>query len=598
MSDAVFWIIVTRGMKRVPHVPWKWRLLAAATLCASHPGIANTTATAATPSAVSGADASTAAQEWMSRGRDAYRQKEFRQAAAAYGEAYRLDPSLLSALYNRAYACRKAGDLALAEVLYRHVLVRSPDDLDALFGWAETLRLLDRKAEAFAAFASYGDKENRADKTKYKTYAQEQAQTLRPVRQDSTEGSSQQVKALLAEARSAYSEKRFSVAAERYEAAFQLDPAAHQALYRAALAWRKAAVFERAKSNYARYLTHRPENVDAIYGYAETLRLVGDSAGALEHFSRYASLEQRPSELKFVKRAKMWVARFVQEGAMSAPPDAPEPGKFSSTAADVAQPAREDALLTAAAQDAFPPLFEPPKSDAVLLVETAPLELASPHQGRALWVRKHLKEADALWTAREYGASAARYEVVSEQSERGDAAWLAAMEGQLRSHYAAKSWVEARRVERELESNPAYEGVLLRWRGPVAEERDAAIRALVDEGMLRLRTAMKAEDYDAASGWAAHVLALDSKQLEALLLRGAADAARNATEEATKAFVRAAYLFPQACRPEWAMARLAEVQGQKNQARKHYQRYLELDCEDREPALAERAATLLAQPEE
>ena len=576
------------------------------------PGIAAKSSPAA--SGASESNEASSAQQWMERGKRAYRQKKFQQAADAYGEAYRLDPTSLSALYNRAYALRKAGDFSGAEKLYREVLARQPGDMDALFGWAETLRLLKRDAEAKSAFEAYVAKEQRKDKARYLAYAREQilsfaapevagdevadqtadnnvaaSGAVAPSAAVDSEAkpidAGQKAAEDLLRAKKAYRSKDYLAAAEKYESAFQLAPQNAHALYRSALSWRKAGYFERAKMRYEQYLKLKPRDLDAVYGLAETYRLLDNKAESLRYFSKYASMENRPSEKKFVERAQMWVKKFQEAGALAV--DATQP---SPAAVDV-----QTQSTKASSDNPLPRLFAAPAAGTFTPV-AASVRDAVPTPGRDLWAQKNLRAADAAFAANEYATAAARYATVAQHTVTGDDTWQAAMAGQLRSLYATRSWVDARRVERKVEHNPKFSSMLAECQRDIVEERAEAIRVMVEEAMEELRGAMQDQDYDTAKELAAHVLALDTRQLEALLMLGAAEAALDASDDALAAFTRAAYLFPQSCRPHWAMARLAEVRGDKSQARNHYLRYLETDCDDRESAQAERASHFTAQP--
>jgi tetratricopeptide (TPR) repeat protein len=208
-------------MKRLLRNVW-WSVLGLLPMVGAYPSLAESSPPLALDAAQE--DAAARAQGWMEQGRKAYRQKRFQAAADAYAKAYQLAPSLLSALYNRAYALRKAEDFAGAEKLYREVLARQPDDMDALFGWAESLRLLNRTLEAKSAFEAYVAKETREGKSKYIAYARQQILSIaEPKRSDDDEKTKvdeKRAKEELASAKRAYKKKEYVVAAEKYEIAY------------------------------------------------------------------------------------------------------------------------------------------------------------------------------------------------------------------------------------------------------------------------------------------------------------------------------------------------------------------------------------------
>ena len=81
-------------------------------------------------------------RELLDAGKAAYAQKNYEQAATLFDQAYKKDASLTLALYNKAFALRKAGKYEKARGAYATFLKVVPGDLDGLFGLAETERLL------------------------------------------------------------------------------------------------------------------------------------------------------------------------------------------------------------------------------------------------------------------------------------------------------------------------------------------------------------------------------------------------------------------------------------------------------------------------
>src|SRR5436190_1891016 len=82
------------------------------------------------------------ARALLDEGKQLFADKHFREAADKFHAAYALDQSLGIALYNEAFALRKAGLMELARDAYGRFLAAEPNDLDALWGLAECERAL------------------------------------------------------------------------------------------------------------------------------------------------------------------------------------------------------------------------------------------------------------------------------------------------------------------------------------------------------------------------------------------------------------------------------------------------------------------------
>jgi tetratricopeptide (TPR) repeat protein len=97
-------------------------------------------------------------------------------------------------------------------------------------------------------------------------------------------------------------------AAAAYLAAVERDPARVDALLRAGLSFRRAGRLDEAIAAYDRAVAHErataEQRLDGTYGLGETWRLCGDVDRALDHFRRYVDGETRPSEVRFVERAR------------------------------------------------------------------------------------------------------------------------------------------------------------------------------------------------------------------------------------------------------------------------------------------------------
>jgi tetratricopeptide (TPR) repeat protein len=257
-----------------------------------------------------------------------YREGRFDAAATGWAQALEKLPARHDLVYRRALALRKASKLADAEAAYRAYAEKVPDDLDGLFGLAETLRLAGKAAEASTLFATYVARENRADRAKYVSYAK--AHMGAPVvEKTDTPAKTQAVDAakvkeaarLFDEGLKLHGKGEFMPAAERFQQALALDPSRADALYRRGLALRKANRLDDAKASYTEFLRARIDDADGLYGLAETERLRGDVPAARSRFQRYVEVENRPSEAKYVERARAYLAETAGQVAIVKVPE-------------------------------------------------------------------------------------------------------------------------------------------------------------------------------------------------------------------------------------------------------------------------------------
>jgi tetratricopeptide (TPR) repeat protein len=253
-----------------------------------------------------------AARQRMDKGKEAFRAKRYKEAAQFFKEAYDLDNSLKTGLYNRAFALRKGNLLKEARAAYLEYVAVNPDDNDGIFGLAETERLLGNRPEALRLFIEYLTREKRPDKAKYVDYAKKKVEDLKaeasgearpaPVSGKVAGGASAQAE--YEAGNQAYRAGRYRDAAERYAKAFLKDGSRSDALYRRALSLRKAADYEAAIQAYEAFLQKEPSDLDGLFGLAETHRLAGNQPEAARLYAQYLAREKRVGREKYVTYAQ------------------------------------------------------------------------------------------------------------------------------------------------------------------------------------------------------------------------------------------------------------------------------------------------------
>lgn len=322
----------------------------------------------ASPARVAQAESkSSEARRLLQEGKDAFAANRYEDAAKLFERAYAADETLTLALYNRAFALRKANKLDDARAAYLAYVARSPEDHDGLFGLAETERLLAHHADAERLFAEYLRRETRPEKQKYREYAEKKVIELRAALaaappSTSTTPASVDAGALAAQADVDYRASRFESAASLWERAYAAAPDRHDFVYRRALALRKANDFVGAETAYRAYVAKVPDDLDGLFGLAETLRLAGKLDEARAQFESYVQKEKRGDRAKYVSYANAQLAALTPSAPAATKADATKAARLFDeglaehkkgafavaaekfAAAHAADPARADAL--------------------------------------------------------------------------------------------------------------------------------------------------------------------------------------------------------------------------------------------------------------
>lgn len=261
-----------------------------------------------------------------------YAAKEYALAAENYDAAWRLDTADVDPLRKKALSLRKAEQYPQARSVYENLVARDRNDLDSVFGLAETLRLEGNAERSKKVFTTYISKERRPERKSYVDYARQQLNggAAVPTTSASAETAtaanagvaiesggapvdSALAQAKMDEGKKAYAEKRYKNAIAAFRAAQAADPGLDDAWLKEALALRKAGAFDEARKAYLQYQSRRPDDLDAVFGIAETDRLAGKTESALTLFRKYVEEEERSDRGSYVEYAKKTIARLSSE---------------------------------------------------------------------------------------------------------------------------------------------------------------------------------------------------------------------------------------------------------------------------------------------
>ena len=115
---------------------------------------------------------------------------------------------------------------------------------------------------------------------------------------------SPRAQAAVARAQEHLAAERYPDAIRELQTAVRYEPRFALGWYLLASSYRRSADCDRAVAAYRRYGELRPAEAEPHYGIGLCLEVVGDGAGAVTEFLRYAGEEKKPEERMFVEDAR------------------------------------------------------------------------------------------------------------------------------------------------------------------------------------------------------------------------------------------------------------------------------------------------------
>ena len=338
------------------------------------------------------------------------RTKQYGKAEALLQKALKRNAKYAEGWYNLAYSQRKQKKLAPCIKAYREYAKLKPAAPDAYFGLGLALKDKGDKKAALEAFRKYTTLEKRPDRKQWVGKAKAHVTALSaelnkaaapppkpaPVTRDATitppavaaapkpagtltmrQQRARQLKAngdqLVKAGRlkqavanyqaavradpnytEAYSELgtamfglgRFKQATRPFRQALRDNPGYHQGWYNLAYALRKSGRNAKAIGAYRKFLQAKPNEADPYYGLGLAYRAMKNKKMALWSFKAYIAKERRPSQARWVHKAKVVVARM--EGTPPPPAVAAKSAARDQRQADLAAMATPVAAAPAA----------------------------------------------------------------------------------------------------------------------------------------------------------------------------------------------------------------------------------------------------------
>ncbi len=340
----------------------------------------------------------------------------------------------------------------------------------------------------------------------------------------------------------------------KFQAAIAAEPGLKLAYFNLGYAARKTGDFPVAEGAYATYVKLDPTDADGYYGLAEAYRNQGKAEPAVRAYEVYLSLESRPSEQRWVQKAKEYVAQLKAQLAASAAPEAgPSPAASLVTTAPPVPAGATPAALIAEGDRA---LRGGNAAGAVQAYQGA-LQL-DPTSVEALF-----KQGNALAKLGDYRSAIEKWQRVVQFST--DAA----------VRKAAQDNVDKARARL---AQAARETPLAG--SPLARAREAYERGV---------QLVLSRDYAAAVEALTNALAADATLAVAYTARGSANVGLRRFYEAAADYQDALRLDPTRAAPLYGLAEAYSALGRAADARLYYDRYAASTAADVQPALQDAA---------
>ncbi|HEY8211903.1 MAG TPA: tetratricopeptide repeat protein [Myxococcaceae bacterium] len=122
-----------------------------------------------------------------------------------------------------------------------------------------------------------------------------------------------------------FKQDRKPEAIQQFRAATEANPSFALAWSNLGFASRKMGDGAAAVAAYEKYVALAPDDPDGLYGLAESYRMAGDSAKAIPAYEQYVAKERRPSEQKWVQKARDQIAALKAPASGTATAAAPVP---------------------------------------------------------------------------------------------------------------------------------------------------------------------------------------------------------------------------------------------------------------------------------
>lgn len=398
-------------------------------------------------------------------------------------------------------------------------------------------------------------------------------------------------------------------AIDLFQRATQADPSFPQSFFNLGFALRKTQRFAEAAVSYRRYAELKPEDPDGFYGLAEALKGAGDKRSAVTAYESYLARENRPSEQKWIDKAKSSIAQINKE--LAAQP-APQPAAVAATPAVAVAPAVAPAAVSqpaavpapqptpqAAPQPAVSATAASPAGTTIANPDAARLKIAD---GNRLFAQRNFKDAaiqyqdavnadpgnvEALFQLGlayaqlgYFDQAVARWDKVAQIS--GDPKWRTAAE-----QNAVKARAKLAQLNPRPQPSPAAAArpAAAPVAAPTAQNADAAARQKYEEGVRLIYEKRYGEAIAALNQAVTHKVNFP----EAFIARGSAQIGLRQYAGAALDYDYALKLNGRLAAPLFGLGEAYRAMQRRSEAAHYFQKYAESRSDDAQPDLQREA---------
>ncbi len=369
-------------------------------------------------------------------------------------------------------------------------------------------------------------------------------------------------------------------AIEEFKAALKVDPNFKLAWFNLGYAARKVGDFATAAQAYERYTKLDPSDPDGFYGLGESYRNLGQNAKAVAAYETFIEKEKRPTEQKWVEKAKETIAQLKAQQAQPAQPVAQPTPQQPTQGGQPSQPSAQ------------------PQTQPVAQPQPAPTGLPPGGSANQQLAARKIQEGDRLWQEKQWReASFAYQDAVNANPDSVEALFKLGNAYAVLGYYgqAIERWNRAAQlstdpaVKKSAQDNIAKAQDKLAKQGaspqaagkppgsgPVADSTREKARQWYERGVAEIKRA----DYASAVKSLSQAIQLEPSLAVAYVARGSAHIGLRRFNEAAADYQYALRLDSSLASPLYGLAEAYRAMNRVADARAYYEKYASSTASD------------------
>jgi tetratricopeptide (TPR) repeat protein len=402
-----------------------------------------------------------------------------------------------------------------------------------------------------------------------------------------------------------FSKKRYPLAIKSFLKAIQVEPRYHTGLYNIAFAYRKSGKPVQAVKYYQKYIDRGTNDPDAYYGMAVAFESMGKKQSAITAFLKYVKVESRPSERKYVTKAKNRAAHLQQELQPSKPATTTHAPQVAKRVATDDAAKRQPANTTATTRRHDAARVEPKNIETSKKQPPQRTRASGPSKAvsTAVNYQEAIKEGDGHFKQKAFNKAILAYAKACQfQPKTEEALFKLAVAYATAKNYRAgiDKWKEVLAINpNNTSARRNIERAQARMAKSASSVRTSTKTKKLKSGSSSFGTWAKKAMKARRAGDAVTVLAATQKALKIkkdvsmIILKAEALAKLRHFPEAKNAFSEAMVLNPNLAAPFFGLGEIYRLRGDKERARYYYKMYLRSEARDVKPSQSKRAQTFL-----